>query len=248
MTFFLTFGSLLINPPKNVMNYLMYLSSWRRLLTIVTILMLISALLRNRCLILLSKGATKGSIPVHSPTEEKKSSQISKLDSLLISNLSSWGKSCSKCATKKGAKYELTFKALACWLFLSTNTSLLIFSTKLVANYSLGLPCLRYTITSRWSVIFWGAYIGKRANNFKNSPNLALFTVLAMGKYRWACPMINLLKRRDNSSCWCGTTTLLKSLIILQKDPKLICVLAAPSSAMSASRVPSTVPLQFLRR
>lgn len=71
------------------MNYFMYFSSCSRLLTAITILMLISALLRNRCLILFSKGATKGSIPVHSPTEEKKSYQTSKLDSLLISSLSS---------------------------------------------------------------------------------------------------------------------------------------------------------------
>lgn len=165
-----------------------------------------------------------------------------------MSNLSSWGNSYSKCATRNGVKYELTFNAFACWFFLSTNTSLLIFYTKLVANYSLILPCLRYTIISRWSAKFWGVSTGSPSNNFKNSPNLPLLTVLAMGKYRCPYRMTNLLNLSDNSSFLHGRTTLLKSLTILQKDPKLICVLAAPSRAMSASRVPSTVPLQFFRR
>jgi hypothetical protein len=87
------------------MNYLMNFSSVRFLLKATTILMLIYALLMNRCLIFWRRGTTKQSMPFQTPTALKNSSQMSILDSLRISSRSNWGMSCSKFFTKKEEKY-----------------------------------------------------------------------------------------------------------------------------------------------
>jgi hypothetical protein len=66
-----------------------------------------------------------------------------------------------------------------------------------------------------------------------------------MGKYKDAWLQIYLPNAKESSPFLKGKTTLRTNLIILQKESKLIWVEGVISSALSNSRVPSTLPLQF---